>query len=224
MPNKTSQVQRKKRFKKFPDIPPEVRLALRKDTKERLESQGYPVFLKPDVPGRQYPGEAEGMHLACEIDDSPKAKREKLLKLLRIMRNCEETISSGDTRIRAKAARTARDVFGRLERTILSGRNFTLGVSRQGLIVQPYTNQGMTAFALLSLFDQRKVSRLRQCLHCRSWFYARFKHQRFCPFLMNKCQWNHYHTPEWRRQHREQNRKHQRAYRERNFGNRKHRS
>ena len=220
MPNKTSQVQRKQRSEKLLDLPPEVQLAFEKDLKERLEAEGYPVFLKAETGTRDYPGEAEAGYLMGEIEGSPSPKRDKLLKVVQILQDYEESSNSGNPGRLAKAARTMKGVVAELASTIPSGRYFTLGLSRQGLIVRPDTPEGMTAFALLSLFEQRRVSRLRQCLHCRSWFYARFKHQRFCPISVLKCQWNHYHTPEWRRQHREQNRKHQRSYRERTFGKR----
>lgn len=76
--------------------------------------------------------------------------------------------------------------------------------------------------ALVELLRRGRLDRLRQCLRCRSWFYARFKHQRFCNDPEKKCQWRHYHTPEWRKKHREKNRRHQEEYRKRLFGKRRH--
>jgi hypothetical protein len=70
---------------------------------------------------------------------------------------------------------------------------------------------------ILELFRRGRLARVKKCLHCRSWFYARFKHQQFCSDTAKKCQWNRYHTPEWRRKHSEQNRQHQREYRQRMF-------
>ena len=227
MSNATSQVPSKRHSVKLPPLSPELRLALEEKIGEQLEAEGYPVFLKTDAGGRRhYPGEAEAMHIIREVSTfsglPPKGKRhEALLESLRILRGYEEASNTRNTRALAKVTRTTKAELERLRRTILSSRSFALGIQRQGLVVQPLTNRGITAFALLSLFEQQKVSRLRQCLHCHAWFYARFKHQQFCrnpsdPF--SKCQWNHYHTPEWRRQHREQNKKHQRAYRQRTFG------
>jgi hypothetical protein len=218
MANRIRQVQHKRRSKKLPDLSPELRLALEKSVAERLEAEGYPVFLKAETAERHYPGEAEALHILLEINLSPKPKRAELLKSFRILRDYEEASASGNTRALAKALRTSKAVLARLERSILLGRNFTLGVRRDGLVVQPNTNAGMTAFALLSLFGQQRVSHLRECLHCRSWFFARFKHQQFCRDPFKKCQWSHYHTPEWRRSRREQNKKHQMEYRKRNPG------
>jgi hypothetical protein len=46
------------------------------------------------------------------------------------------------------------------------------------------------------LGQERLLWRVRQCVKCRRWFYARFKHQRFCS---TPCQQSHYReSPEWR--------------------------
>lgn len=201
MAKTTRQVQNQRRSRKLPDVPPELRRALEKDLAERLDAEGYPVFLKAQTGERHYPGEAEGLHLISEIKASRGPKKEALLRSLGILTN--------NSRAEGECAR--------LRRTVLSA-GLTLGLARQGLVVQPVTNEGRTAFALLSLFEQKRLSRLRRCLHCREWFFARFKHQQFCWNPVSKCQWNHYHTPEWRKRNRERNRRHQRAYRKRLFG------
>jgi hypothetical protein len=54
--------------------------------------------------------------------------------------------------------------------------------------------------------------RIRQCLRCKRWYYARFSHQHFCS---QRCQQTHYKSsPEWQ-QHR---RAYMRDYRARYFG------
>ena len=90
-----------------------------------------------------------------------------------------------------------------------------------GLAIRPTSDEGKAALAALILADESRLSRIRPCLHCRTWFYARQERQRFCSDRAKRCQWKHYHSPEWRKRNREQNRKHQRAYRERLFGKRR---
>ena len=90
-------------------------------------------------------------------------------------------------------------------------------LSKDGLLIlQPATSEGKAAVALLALIQKARVDRIRRCPCCRTWFYARFKHQRFCPDPEKECQWSHYHSPEWRRKNRERNKKNQRDYRVRN--------
>jgi hypothetical protein len=218
MANRIRQVQNRRRSKKLIEPSREERLALEKALAEQAQAEGYPLFLRPDPAARHYPGEAEAFHILVQISISPNPKRlEALLRPLRNLRNYEEVSKGGNACALAKVTRTSNAVYAKLKKTILSGSTFAIEARREGLVVQPGTREGMTAFALLSLFQQRRLSRLRQCLHCGAWFFARFKHQRFCNFP-TECQWNHYHSPEWRKQHREQNRKHQSEYRRRNPG------
>jgi hypothetical protein len=203
------------------DVPlwPEERLALEIALEKQAEAEGYPTFLRPSPDGRRYPGEAEAFHLLTEIwrseDLSDRKKLETLLKPLREINRCVQNFERGNTAARAKAIKTKDAIWNKLTKTITSGRIFALRVIKDGLVIEPTTSEGLTALALLSLFYQGKLSAIRQCLHCRTWFYARFKHQRFCRF--SNCQWRHYHSPEWRKQHREQNRQHQSDYRKRLF-------
>jgi hypothetical protein len=227
MTKRTRQVQRKRLAKELLELKREEELALERGKAEliaQLEAEGWPIFLRPEVSGRRYPGEAEAFHVLGQFirwERPPRGKKIKeLLKAFRILRDYEEIGRTGSTRAVVKGARV-RSAWDKLERAILSDRVFAVGPTEKGLVVEPVTEIGRTAFGLLSLAAQQRLARLRQCLHCRWWFYARFKHQRFCNDPAGKCQWNHYHTPEWRRQHREQNRKHQREYRKRLFGKNK---
>lgn len=91
------------------------------------------------------------------------------------------------------------------------------GVHESGLILRPTSERGQNALAVLVLDQMGMLGRMRQCAHCSTWFFARFKHQRFCVRPDLRCQWNHYHSPEWRRKNRARNRYHQTAYRSRLF-------
>jgi hypothetical protein len=223
MAKATRQVHKRNNNKKISTVEaplrPEERLALERALEKQAEAEGYPTFLRPSPDGRRYPGEAEAFYLLTEMrhseDSSGRKKLETLLKPLRELNRCVQSFERGNTAARAKAIKTKDVICSKLTKTITSGRVFALRVMRDGLVVEPDTSEGLIAFALLSLFYQGRLSRIRQCLHCRTWFYARFKHQRFCRF--SNCQWRHYHSPEWRKQHREQNRQHQSDYRKRLF-------
>jgi len=224
MANRTRQVQGKRPSKELKrsslshdlaKLEAEARAAL----EAQIETEGYPVFLRPDPDRRCYPGEAEAVHILREIimhsELRPNAKKlDAVLKPIRILQLVEATNSSGDTVAIMRARRAGLVVWKNLERIISSDRVFVH--LRQGVpVIDPETTEGLTAFALLSLYLTGKLDRLKQCKQCEWWFYARFKHQQFCNDPMKKCQWNHYHTPEWRKKHREQNQRHQAAYRQR---------
>jgi hypothetical protein len=223
MAKATRQVHKRKNNTKISTVKvrltPEERLAIERAVHEQAEAEGYPTFLRPSPDGRRYPGEAEAFYLLTELrhleDLSDRKKLEALLKPLRELNRCVQSFERGNTAARAKAIKTKDAICSKLTKTITSGRVFALDVRRDGLVIEPTTSEGLTALALLSLFYQGKLSGIRQCLHCRTWFYARFKHQRFCRFY--NCQWRHYHSPEWRKQHRERNRQHQIDYRKRLF-------
>jgi hypothetical protein len=49
---------------------------------------------------------------------------------------------------------------------------------------------------VVTLAQQGTLNRMRECLRCGKWYYARFRHQRFCS---TKCQQAHYwSSPEWK--------------------------
>jgi hypothetical protein len=65
---------------------------------------------------------------------------------------------------------------------------------------------------VLKLTQIGQLTRLRHCVHCQKWLYAKFRHQTFCSM---KCQQKHYtQTDEWRAKRRQYMRKYYRA----NFG------
>jgi hypothetical protein len=82
-------------------------------------------------------------------------------------------------------------------------------------VLPPEPTETMAQLAASILLDQRRLARFRRCLHCGTWFYARFRSQKFCGDQKKKCQWKHYHSPAWRRQNRPRNRKFQKEYRDR---------
>ncbi len=61
---------------------------------------------------------------------------------------------------------------------------------------------------LLNLAELGLIDRIRQCGWCTTWFYARFKHQRFCK---TECQQSAYaKTSDWREHRRDYMRKYRR--------------
>ncbi len=103
-----------------------------------------------------------------------------------------------------------------LEKELRKGKMMSFGASGS-VGIEPVTPRGKAIFAVWKLILQGRIRRIRQCRHCGALFYARFEHQKFCSNPKTKCQWNHYHTSEWRKRHRERNRKHQQEYRKRLF-------
>jgi len=54
---------------------------------------------------------------------------------------------------------------------------------------------------VLLLAQNGNIHRVRECVDCGGWFYARFSHARFCS---NKCQQRNYRqSPEWRKHRNE---------------------
>ena len=173
---------------------------------------------------RSYPRQAEGDSVTKYLNDLPRAraKQHPFVESVNVLRKLEQAVNDRDMPAVDRLLKNRRVslayecIFAAAIPTRLKDLRFTR--HKEGLILQPTTPKAQAAVALLVLNSNDLVGRIRQCLHCRMWFYARFRHQQFCNDSAKKCQWNHYHSPEWRKQHREQNRKHQAAYRERLFG------
>jgi hypothetical protein len=178
-----------------------------------------PPFGQEKASKRRYPGEDEADYLLSYLSQFPE-KRKWLLESVHALQRLEEALLDKDFHAfvhrfsEEGGMEASRRLHSAIKRSKLTG-----GVTKHGLVVRPTTPEGKAALAVLRLKKLRRLNRIRQCRHCGDHFYARFDHQWFCPDPKKKCQWNHFHTPEWRQQHRrEQNRKHQRAYRERLFG------
>ena len=159
-----------------------------------LGALGHEPDVLPHKTKRRYPGEVEGEYLVAYLEylSAFPAEQKALIKMLRSR----------------KAA------FTEFESAI-QGNNWAYNVQRDGLVILPTMPDGVAALAVLLLDVKDCLGRLRKCLHCGKWFYGRFPPQKFCRDRNSNCRWNHFHTPEWRKQHREQNRKHQRNFRER---------
>lgn len=67
-------------------------------------------------------------------------------------------------------------------------------------------DDGRALQLILDLAKAGYLNRLRRCSHCRSWLYAKFRHQNFCS---TKCQQKHYTQSEEWKDHR---RKYMRRY------------
>lgn len=223
MLNTTSQVQGLRSL-------PEFRVFRSKEMSEELErikrslSGRYEhsrLFPKMVDAKREYPGEAAGVYLSWYLENMRPSVRKTVLKRMRPFIRFEKAVERKDPHAIERAQRESKGAWDALLRAALRGRLEFEGLSSDGLLVRPTTLRGLAACAVLGLFDRYRLRRMRRCIRCRAWFYARFKHQLFCNDLRKRCQWNHYHTPEWRKQHRERNRKHQQAFRERTFGTRR---
>lgn len=174
---------------------------------------------------RRYPGENQGECLAARLNSlaSAPVKQTPLLRCLHILKQFEQARKTKDVaaidrlRKHKKGWHFAYDFLIQAASRKNGRKPRFRGLHEEGLIVGPVGPAAEVALAALLLHSENRLDRMKQCLHCLSWFYARFKHQSFCPDSKKKCQWNHYHTPAWRKQHREQNLKHQKAYRKRLF-------
>jgi hypothetical protein len=157
-----------------------------------------PAFrLEAPRPKRQYPGEVEARFLLAFIKSLSPHKRSTFLKVLVPSRDRDPSMSA-------------------LQKEIAGGK-WALTVGKDGVVLLPTEPEGVAALAVFLLRQRNLLSRVRQCRQCSAWFYARFKHKKFCSV---KCQVDAYHTPRWRKRNREKNLRRQREYRKRLFGRR----
>jgi hypothetical protein len=170
---------------------------------------------------RSYPGQTEGDRVARYLNDLPRAraKQHPFLKSLSVLRELAEAVKGSNETAIDRLLKRRRGVNFAYNWLVDAAkptrlRDLDLKRHKDGLILQPTTPKGQAAVAVIVLDQKGRADRIRKCLHCGTWFYARFKHQQFCNDPVRKCQWNHYHSDEWRKQHRERNRKYQAAYRE----------
>lgn len=227
MSRQTSKVQSKRHRALLQELGLRVKIAeeeARVRLTARIEAGDHGPFFEPEGARRHYPGEAEANYLLAHIEylsQFPK-KQKAFLESFRKMQRFEQASHERDeveARKRWPAAQVAFDGF---TKTILKGRLTMIDVHKHGVVAQPAPGDGVAALAVLSLAMRHGgLLRIRQCLHCGSLFYARFSHQQFCGDAKKKCQWNYYHSPAWRKQNREKNRKHQSEYRKRNPGRRR---
>ena len=61
---------------------------------------------------------------------------------------------------------------------------------------RPGSEEAAAVGLLLNLARQGAIQRVRECLECGTWFFARFEHSKFC---QQKCQVKHYQSnPNWK--------------------------
>jgi len=219
MPNSTRKVQKEKvRQSSGKNRDPKRLLAF-------LASSDRPYIARAEtLSKRPYPFRYQGECLALWLNhESRTTQRTLLLTSVRVLQEMVRAKKNRDVtaidRLR-KRRKGLNFAYEYLLSVVAAGAKRTerfKGVHEEGLIFAPSTGDGEAALAALILEKENKIDQIKQCLHCKQWFYALFKHQRFCNDFEKKCQWNHYHTPEWRKKHREQNRKHQKEYRKRLF-------
>jgi len=176
----------------------------------------------PEVVGarRQYPGATEGTYLASylnELSARPKAQKAftELISPLQKFERRMKQLKKGEPAEGPLDAYTERDVwipYAKLQKKI--DRRGLARITKDGSVIPPESSQGKAALAVLILYQEFRLTRVRQCLQCRRWFFAHIERQGFCGDPQKKCQWKHFHSPEWRRRNRE----HQRKYREALFG------
>jgi hypothetical protein len=178
----------------------------------------------PEVPGikRRYPGEAKGKFLVGYLGDTKAKFRNLFLRSLRLLQDFESARLKQDFdaihKLRPNVVIAYRPLIDALWNLARRRRSeLQIDIHEAGLLILPTTTESLAALAILLLEMEMSLHRVRQCLYCGVWFYARFKHQRFCRETSKNCQWNYYHTPEWRKKNRERNLRHQREYRKRLF-------
>jgi len=185
----------------------------------------YPSGPFPEVveAKRQYPGAAEGTYLASylnELSAQPEAQKAftELVSPLQKFEQRMKRLKKGEPTDRPTEPYTERDLmraYAKLQQKI--DRQGTARITKDGLVIPPISSEGRAALAVLILYQEFRLTRVQRCLQCGKWFFAHLERQMFCGDLEKRCQWKHYHSPEWRRKNRE----HQRKFRERLFGKRR---
>jgi hypothetical protein len=193
-----------------------------KQLRAELRTRQYPFAQRnSSLDHRAYPGEPEGTYLAEQLNSLPPSKTAKLVESLRSIQAMTVKAQRGERVHHLQSPNEGMKTgFEYLYTTVMpsSTRHLLMEVHEDGLIVQPTTLVAKLSLAVLVLDKKGRIDRVRNCLHCGDWFYARFKHQQFCADPAKQCQWNHYHTSEWRKKNRKKNRLYQRAYREEPYG------
>jgi hypothetical protein len=69
------------------------------------------------------------------------------------------------------------------------------------LVPAAETSEGEALLSVLSLSEKGVLDRVRKCPRCGKWFFARFRHQRFCK---TKCQQKHFRDSAAWKAHRNQ--------------------
>jgi len=173
---------------------------------------------------RRYPGEAKANYLLSYFRSKKTRQQQLLMRSLRSLREVEAAFKNGDVKAIHKlgpAGARAHSLLNKALARLTRKQPFEATVNDAGLVLIPTTAESKAALAILLLNRSKRLNRLRKCLHCGEMFYARFPQQLFCGDAEKKCQWKHYHTPEWRKRNRDRNRRDQSEYRKRNQGRRR---
>jgi hypothetical protein len=173
------------------------------------------VFTRPSK--RKYPGEKEAEYLLAYLRQRRRFSAERAA-FLKAFRAWGRVVQAKDIdALKRLGRRRILNPYYAITRMV-GKRMVTVGVGADGLVVQPKSLMGKAAVAVFALSKHLRFDRIRQCIHCGEWFFARFKSQKFCNDPRKKCRWKHNHSPEWRKRNRERNKLYQRKYRKELFG------
>jgi hypothetical protein len=199
------------------------RARLQQDIESHLQ-RSRSAFPEDQERQRRYSGEAKANYLLSYFRSEKTRQQQSLLQSLRTLQEVATAFKNGDVKAIHKlgpAGARAHSLLHKALTSLTTKRSFEATVNDAGLVLMPTTAESKAALAILLLDRTNCLTRLRKCRHCGEMFYARFPQQKFCSDPMKECQWNHYHTPEWRKRNRERNRRHQSEYRKRNPGRRR---
>jgi hypothetical protein len=171
---------------------------------------------------RRYPGEKEAADIMVYLRSLTRECQRDKIKAQELMQFANLLIPVVDIGVEEKFDPVPKlnidDLEDELVAEVTTERKMTFG--EDGLVLHVASLRGKAAFGLMRLLQMGRLNRLKICKHCGALFFKRFKRQRFCSDAVRKCQWNDYHSSEWRKKNREKNREHQRNYRKRLFGER----
>jgi hypothetical protein len=162
---------------------------------------------------RQYPGAAEGTYLASYLNElsahpeALKAFMELFSPLMKFHQRIQQNMKNQRTGGMGGPfpERDLLKAYAKLQKKI--DRKGLARLTEDGLVIPPATAEGRAALAVLLLYPELRLLRIRQCLHCGVWFFAHLERQVYCSDAAKNCQWKHKHSPEWRKMYRERTRK-----------------
>ena len=143
---------------------------------------------------RRYPGEEDDLSIVAYIQSLAQFpfKQKGFIHLLRYSEATERANEERKLSVR-RSKRWNGALMAEVNSALDEGEMLELGRDGQWMI-RPTSLWGKATLGILRLWDEGRLSRIRQCKHCKDWFYARFRHQQFCNDPQKKCQMNHYHT------------------------------
>ena len=162
---------------------------------------------------REYAGAEDGTHLTEILNRNQRKEKgrrlvrilELIAELLRLNKRLQATPRSRSSPLIIATVRLHMAVYKEFKNLRLHSR-ITPMMSSPGHISFHWAPCRQTDFdegrlLITHLAEQGLLDRVRQCGKCRTWFYARFRHQQFCS---TKCQTSHYKgSEEWKAHRRE---------------------